>query len=274
MIEALVGPHSMPFISSRSFDRGKGGTQFYAAKFDVRNPGDTFLDMSAWTKGYVWVNGHNLGRFWNIGPQQTLFLPGCWLKKGANSVVLLDEGPFKKDASLSGIAHPILDTKPAGTMKLLRKKGQTIVVDNLSPTKTGAFAPGAAWQEVPLDTIGRYFALQALSEHGAGPFAGGAEVEIIGEDGKKIDDVKVVYADSEELEQQNNSALNLIDHQPDTFWHTQWGDAQPGMPHLVVFDLGRSQKILRLRYLPRQGEPNGRIKDYRLFISPTPFPGQ
>jgi len=245
----------------------------YEGNFKIRQAGDTFLDMSAWTKGYVWVNGHNLGRYWNIGPQQALFIPGVWLKNGANSIVVIDEGPLQKAATLQGIAHPILDTRPAGTTKLLRKAGQTVTVDALTPTKTGAFAPGAAWQEVPLGVEGRYIALQALSEHGAGPFAGGAEIEVIGADGKKIDNVRVAYADSEELESENNSALNLVDHQPDTFWHTQWGDAQPGMPHLVVLDLGKSQQIVRLRYQPRQSGPNGRIKDYRLFVSGTPFPG-
>ena len=50
--------------------------------FTVEKPGDTFLDMSTWGKGMVWVNGRALGRFWEIGPQQTLFLPGCWLKAG------------------------------------------------------------------------------------------------------------------------------------------------------------------------------------------------
>lgn len=42
--------------------------------------GDTYLDMSQWNKGYVWVNGHNLGRYWSVGPQQRLFCPGVWLK--------------------------------------------------------------------------------------------------------------------------------------------------------------------------------------------------
>ena len=42
--------------------------------------GDTYLDMSNFVKGYVWMNGHNLGRYWNVGPQQRLFCPGVWLK--------------------------------------------------------------------------------------------------------------------------------------------------------------------------------------------------
>ena len=53
--------------------------------------GDTFLDMSKWGKGIVFVNGHNLGRYWNIGPQQTLYLPGCWLKKGKNTIAVFEQ---------------------------------------------------------------------------------------------------------------------------------------------------------------------------------------
>lgn len=51
--------------------------------------GDTYLNMENWKKGYVFVNGYNLGRYWNKGPQQRLFLPGVWLKKGENEVVVL-----------------------------------------------------------------------------------------------------------------------------------------------------------------------------------------
>ncbi len=51
---------------------------------------DTYLNMESWQKGYVFVNGVNLGRYWNKGPQQKLFLPGVWLKKGENEVVVLE----------------------------------------------------------------------------------------------------------------------------------------------------------------------------------------
>jgi beta-galactosidase len=58
--------------------------------FKLENPGDTFLDMSRWKKGVVWVNGRNLGRYWNIGPQQRLYLPAPWLKAGMNEVIVFD----------------------------------------------------------------------------------------------------------------------------------------------------------------------------------------
>ncbi|MGD0696906.1 MAG: hypothetical protein ABSA41_20910 [Terriglobia bacterium] len=49
---------------------------FYRCAFELNEVGDTFLDMRGWGKGYVWVNGRNLGRYWRIGPQQSLSLPG------------------------------------------------------------------------------------------------------------------------------------------------------------------------------------------------------
>ena len=63
---------------------------FFKARFDLPRAADTFLDMSGYQKGYVWVNGHNLGRYWNIGPQQRLFCPASWLRAGANELLVLD----------------------------------------------------------------------------------------------------------------------------------------------------------------------------------------
>ena len=64
--------------------------------------------MRSWGKGLVWVNGHNLGRFWNIGPQQTMYVPGPWLRSGNNQVVILDLlGPEKP--VVAGLEKPILD---------------------------------------------------------------------------------------------------------------------------------------------------------------------
>jgi len=64
------------------------GACFYRATFTVDKPADTFLDTSAFTKGQVWLNGHALGRVWNIGPQKALYVPGPWLKAGQNEVVV------------------------------------------------------------------------------------------------------------------------------------------------------------------------------------------
>lgn len=81
---------------------------FYKGTFKLKETGDTYLNMSAWGKGIVFVNGHNLGRYWNIGPQQTLYLPGCWLKKGKNTIVVFEQLGEGK-STIAAIDHPILD---------------------------------------------------------------------------------------------------------------------------------------------------------------------
>ena len=53
-------------------------------------PEDTYLNTTSIQKGFVWVNGRPLGRAWNIGPQAALFIPGSWLKRGRNQLVVLD----------------------------------------------------------------------------------------------------------------------------------------------------------------------------------------
>lgn len=66
------------------------GAVFFRGRFTVKGEGGTFIDTRGWGKGHVWVNGHHLGRFWKIGPQQTLFCPASWLKQGTNEIVVLD----------------------------------------------------------------------------------------------------------------------------------------------------------------------------------------
>lgn len=60
-----------------------------SSTFSVQSTGDTFIDMSKYKKGYVWVNGNLLGRYWDIGPQKRLFCPGVWLNVGQNSIKIL-----------------------------------------------------------------------------------------------------------------------------------------------------------------------------------------
>lgn len=76
---------------------------FYTGTFDVDSVGDTFLELPGWTKGAVWVNGVNLGRYWIIGPQQTLYLPGVYLKETGNKVDVLALEPTGNEGSVSGI---------------------------------------------------------------------------------------------------------------------------------------------------------------------------
>jgi len=63
---------------------------FFRGTFHLAAPADTFIDMTGYRKGIVWVNGHNLGRYWDIGPQTRLYCPAPWLKAGANEIVVFD----------------------------------------------------------------------------------------------------------------------------------------------------------------------------------------
>jgi beta-galactosidase len=86
-----VYPLPLTTLSQLTFSaRPKTGPAFYRSAFQLNAVGDTYLDMRGWGKGIVWVNGHNLGRYWRIGPQQSLFVPSGWLKKGQNEIIVLD----------------------------------------------------------------------------------------------------------------------------------------------------------------------------------------
>jgi len=84
------------------------GVCFYQGTFQVNDPADTFVDTRSLGKGEVFVNGQPLGRFWNIGPQGTLYLPGPWLKKGLNEIVVFDLNG-QANPSLAFVGHAILD---------------------------------------------------------------------------------------------------------------------------------------------------------------------
>jgi beta-galactosidase len=84
------------------------GPAFYKGSFDLGTVGDTFLDMRTWGKGCVWVNNRNLGRYWSLGPQRSLYLPAPWLKAGRNEVVIFDLFPSNSRA-LRAERDPIYD---------------------------------------------------------------------------------------------------------------------------------------------------------------------
>ncbi|MEP6781002.1 MAG: hypothetical protein ABJC26_13990 [Gemmatimonadaceae bacterium] len=76
--------------------------------FSLSHVCDAFLVTLGWGKGTVWVNGHHLGRFWAIGPQQSLYVPCAWLKLGRNEVVLFDLDTSARE-TLSGSPGPYIE---------------------------------------------------------------------------------------------------------------------------------------------------------------------
>ncbi|WP_314815221.1 beta-galactosidase [Hoylesella nanceiensis] len=99
---------NVPNLASKKEGYGKGLPVVYSGQFNVDKVGDTFLDMREWGKGIVFVNGINLGRYWKVGPQHTLYLPGCFLKKGNNDIVIFEQQNDSRKTELQGITEPIL----------------------------------------------------------------------------------------------------------------------------------------------------------------------
>lgn len=98
-------------LASLKWRQGKAsGPAYYRTSFRLAETGDTFLEMRAWGKGVVWVNGHNLGRYWNIGPQRTLYCPGPWLKRGSNELIVLEIEPGTGH-ELQGLTAPVWDQR-------------------------------------------------------------------------------------------------------------------------------------------------------------------
>ncbi|THU41101.1 beta-galactosidase [Niastella caeni] len=103
--------YQLPFTQAPVVRTGKqkaGRAAIYSGTFTVTKTGDVFLDMRQWGKGIVFVNGHNLGRYWQVGPQQTLYLPGCWLKKGVNDIVVFEQLNEGVKPVISTVTTPVL----------------------------------------------------------------------------------------------------------------------------------------------------------------------
>src|SRR5262244_2473868 len=80
--------------------------------------------------------------------------------------------------------------------------------------------------------------------------------------------MRVVSADSQELNGENGAATNAIDGNPATFWHTEWSQQTAPLPHTLVLDLGGQYQVDGVRYLPRQdGTLNGTIAGYQFYVS-------
>ena len=100
---------SKPDLSAVETGNKSGRPTLYGGRFNLEETGDTFLDMRNWGKGIVFVNGYHLGRYWHVGPQQTLYLPGVWLVKGENEIVIFEQLNDVLQNSISGITTPILE---------------------------------------------------------------------------------------------------------------------------------------------------------------------
>ena len=244
----------------------------YRATFNLKKTGDTFLNLETWGKGQVYVNGHAIGRFWKIGPQQTLYMPGCWLKKGENEIIVQDiVGP--QETVVEGLSKPIIDKLNVDAPNTHRKEGQTLNLAGETPCKAGEFAPGNGWQEVRFDqpVTGRYVCIEALNSHNNREYACIAEWYMLNDKGQRIsrEPWTVAYADDEDISSGNKTADKIFDLQESTYWST---NKDVKFPHYIVLDLGAEQTLGGFQYLPRveQGAPES-IKGYTIYVKSQPF---
>ena len=247
----------------KRLDRG-----VYRATFKVKKPGDTFLNFETFGKGLVYVNGHPMGRIWEIGPQQTLYMPGCWLKKGDNEILVFDIlGP--REARSEGFRKPVID-------KLLVNKPSDHMRPGFSPDLKGAvevlkssFNAGNGWQERTFDRqgTGRYVILEAIDAIDGGDNAAIAELYLLDAAGKRIsrEPWTVDYADSEQIDGVNRTADKTYDLQESTYWSTAKGVR---FPHRIVIDLGRRHTLSAIQCLPRMeaGAP-GAIRNFKVYMT-------
>lgn len=266
---------SMKFMPVGAFTPGENGRMpigVYRGTFNVKKPSDTFLNFETWGKGLVYVNGHPLGRIWEIGPQQTLYTPGCWLKKGENEILVFDiMGP--RDVKSAGLDAPLLDQLLVQKPLTHRAEGETLKLNSESPVLTGTFKPGNGWQEARFDkpVTGRYICIEALNAIDGKDLACIAEMYVLNDKGERLSREPwiVDYADSEDVARVNRSADKTFDLQESTYWSTEAGAK---FPHAIVIDLGATHKLSGIQYLPRmESEVPGAIKDYKVYVKSEPF---
>lgn len=114
-VKGLWKMYSLPFdkipeLKNKSKDIPERSPVIKEAKFQLKEKGDTFLDMRNFGKGIVFVNGKNVGRYWSkVGPQLTLYVPGVWLKKGENAIQVFEQINDKNISEINSVSTPVLD---------------------------------------------------------------------------------------------------------------------------------------------------------------------
>jgi beta-galactosidase len=134
--------YSLPYTAGpdnfKAAANAPAGPAFYHAKFSLDKVGSTFLDLRNWSFGVVWVNGHNLGRFWDRGVQRSLFLPSQWLKQGENDIVVLELHDAPATPEITGVLSNIQQDATVWPVRLdvdPRPRGR-------GPGRGAGFGPG------------------------------------------------------------------------------------------------------------------------------------
>ena len=249
---------------------------FHQATFELDEIGDAFLDLSKWGKGAAWINGRSLGKYWNIGPQQTLYVPGPWLKKGQNELIIFameDTGV----RTVKGIKQPILDQLGHDMnekQRPERSNDKQAILDDGDIVLQAEMQKVEGWQEFHFEnnvTL-RHLALQTLSSF-EDTYSCITELDVFDENGKPMtkDTWKVVYASSEEEMSKEGYADYLIDGDLGTYWHSDWHKEGDKHPHTVMIDLGEILNASGIRLRHRSIKQSGIVKEFRVYARPQFF---
>lgn len=260
----------MKYVPVTEANKGVRGN--YRTTFNLNKVGDTFINMETFGKGQVYVNGHAIGRFWQIGPQQTLYMPGCWLKKGVNEIIVTDVvGP--KEAAVEGLEKPIIDKLNLAGPQTHRLEGQKLDLSGETPVMQGQLKKGNGWQEVKFDkpVSGRYFCIEALNSHWDREYCCIAELYLLDANGKRLsrEPWSIAYADDEDVSSGNKNGDKIFDLQESTYWSTNQGVQ---FPHHIIVDLNQDQTISGFQILPRmESDAPESIKDYKIYVKSSAF---
>ena len=258
----------IPLAKVTKDEKGRFPRGVYKGVFNVDKPSDTFLNFETWGKGLVYVNGHALGRIWEIGPQQTLYMPGCWLKAGENEILVFDIIGPDEPASEGLKSHIVNKLNLTGENQ--EKEILSLNLDGVSPVIKSSFNPGNGWKEIAfkVPTKGRFFILRAIDGQDENEEQSAiAELYLLDESGNNLprESWKIIYSDSEDMASGNNVTSKVFDLQESTYWQTEKGNAYP---HEIIIDLGKQETINGIKMLPRveKGAP-GAIRNYEIYLT-------
>ena len=252
----------------------QGQPAFFRGTFHLDKAADTFLDTRGWGKGAVWVNGRSVGKYWNIGPQQTLYLPGPWLKEGENEVVVFAmENTGQR--TLAGLSEPILDElgkDPNAGKRVGRAAQGDPIIEEGDKILSGTMKRADSEQYFPFTSTRtlRHLCIEVTSGYD-GKHSCLSEVSLIGADGKPLpkDGWTIVYANSEEPVE--GDAELICDGDSRTYWHSKWRDNPTPFPHRVIIDLGEIQTVKGIELRQRDATQPACVKDFNIYGRPQFF---
>lgn len=266
-------------VSKLSFGKPiKGVPAFHRGYFTLDSLGDTFLDMSKYSKGAVWVNGRSIGKFWEIGPQQTLYLPAPWLKKGRNEVVVFTYEDITGERTLAALDKPILNTLGMDRNKMDAPKRNVTgvpVLESGDVVLKGTCRESSDWQNfnLPQTTTMRHLAIEVLNCYENDKNVSLPEIEVIDASGKQVSKNRwsVVYVSSEKAQNNQGVAEKLFDEDIASHWRSNSQSETP-QTHTIIVDMGEIINVKQIRIKTIDGAfVREKIKDFKIYGRPQFF---